>query len=364
MFTALRLQHFRSYDDFAVDLAAGVNIVVGPNASGKTNMLEALLLLCRAHSYRARDSDMVQFGEDWARLDGIREDQSRTLKLQKVNERFGKTFELDGVQTKRLKFEQKLPVVLFEPEHMRLLTGSPRLRRDFLDTLLEQLYADFGALRRSYERALLQRNTLLKTRQLKRDHLFVWNVRLSQLGAQLVNHRRELIDQLNKQLPTVYGAIAQRKTRVELQYHATITVHDYASALLRALERSSDLDRQRGFTVVGPHRDDFTVNLAGHDAATSASRGETRTLVLSIKLLELARLQEMHTKKPLLLLDDVFSELDGARRQALTREVRDIQTIITTTDADLVVRYFSHGNVIALGKPERPKKRKKTNPIH
>ncbi|HSH55912.1 MAG TPA: hypothetical protein VK983_03740, partial [Candidatus Limnocylindrales bacterium] len=148
----------------------------------------------------------------------------------------------------------------------------------------------------------------------------------------------------------LYSSLAHKQSQVELQYESKLPLEAYESALLRSLETSFALDVARGFTGAGPHREDIRVLINGRLAQTSASRGETRTAVLMLKVMELQQLERVRGTKPLLLLDDVFSELDGARRQALTGYLQDYQTFITTTDADVVVEHFmSTSNIIALG---------------
>jgi DNA replication and repair protein RecF len=353
MITNLRLQHFRSYDDTSFELESGVNIIVGPNASGKTNLLEAVLVAARGGSYRVRDAELVRFGAPWARLDAETLEGMRTVKLQCENEdKCVKSFVIDGQNLSRLMPQRQLPVVLFEPNHLLLLSGSPELRRNFLDDLIEQTNVRFGPLRRHYKRVLAQRNALLKSQP--RDlhqQLFVWNVRLSELGGQIARERHELIKRFNSRLSDLYGRLAAAEHEAMLVYMSKFAAEGYESALLHKLESSTELDVLRGFTAYGPHRDDLSVQLDGHEASTAASRGETRTIVLALKILELQLLEELRAARPLLLLDDVFSELDAKRRAALTTFVSDYQTFITTTDADVVAQHFTSSNIIPLVRP-------------
>jgi DNA replication and repair protein RecF len=161
------------------------------------------------------------------------------------------------------------------------------------------------------------------------------------LGEQLVKERLRLIERINQHLPTTYGSIAGKKTSVKITYESSIDLDNYSTNLLKKLESSINLDTQRGFTGAGPHRDDFIIQLEDKPAILSASRGEIRTLLLSLKIIELKLLEEEQGGRPLLLLDDVFSELDGARRRSLTDFLKDYQTIITTTDADVIVKHFA-----------------------
>jgi DNA replication and repair protein RecF len=351
MLTDIRLQRFRSYEDASFEFDKGVNIIVGPNASGKTNLLEAVYMLAAGSSYRVRDSEVMRFGADWSRLDGDLPGGRRALKLTVAgNGAATKMLGLDDKQIRRIAMRHTLPVVLFEPDHLRLFSGSPEARRDFLDGLLEQSVAEFGGLRRQYRRALMQRNALLKKGPSTNSDLFVWNVRLSELGGRLATHRQELVMRLDEGMTEIYQDISGTDAEVRLSYKTTVQADNYGSSLLKLLQASEELDYTRGFTGYGPHRDDMRVELKGQPTEETASRGEVRTLLLALKVLELRLLEEVRGQRPLLLLDDVFSELDGARRKALTRSLKGYQVFITTTDADVVVRHFMEDcNIIPLG---------------
>lgn len=339
MISDLRLQHFRSYGDESFEFGDGVNIIVGPNASGKTNLLEAVLVLCRGSSYRASDKEVLAHSQEWARLDGHIHDQERSVKLQLQGEVVKKEHVIGGTTLKRLPLLRSVPVVVFEPNHLQLLTESPELRRNFLDDIIEQTIPTFGEIRRQYKRTLLQRNRLLK-QNFTNDQIFVWNVRLSELGGQIVGYRLAFIDEHKKQLSGLYAKLAGKKLKTDMVYETKLPRDSYGSSMLKALEARVDIDRERGFTTIGPHRDDLGLILGGYPLASSASRGETRTMLLALKLLEVQSLEKARDTKPILLLDDVFGELDGARRRALTEHLQDHQTFITTTDADIVVQHF------------------------
>lgn len=353
MITNLRLQHFRSYDDASFELEPGVNIIVGPNASGKTNILEAVLVLAVGGSYRARDAELVAFDAPWARLDADTPKGRRVVKMQTQGDsRVSKSFEIDGQSFTRLSQQRTLPVVLFEPDHLQLLSGSPEGRRSFLDDLLEQTTPGYGSYRRHYKRVLAHRNALLKRQPHDlHEQLFVWNLRLSELGGKLVRERVALVARFAATMSELYSDLASRNHAIEVKYDAQFAPGEYESALLKKLEASTDLDIARGFTAYGPHREDMSLHIDGHPVAEAASRGEARTLMLALKVLELRLLAEVRGVPPLLLLDDVFSELDGKRRQALTHFVADHQTFITTTDADVVLQHFTHSHIIPLQRP-------------
>lgn len=346
----LRLQHFRSYDDASFDFNDGVNIIVGPNASGKTNLLEAVLVIARGSSYRVSDADLVGFEQPWARLDAVMSDDSARIVKLVQHPRPSKSYDVAGKPLRRLTSQYQLPVVLFEPNHLLLLSGTPEGRRNYLDDLLEQTTPGYQLTRQHYMRTLRQRNSLLKKGSTAAGQLFPWNLRLSELAGVIVRARATLADQLNRQLPDLYTALSHSAAPVVLQYHSRFNPDGYESALLHKLEANQELDFARGFTGNGPHREDFGVTWNGHPASETASRGEVRTAVLALKILELDILERISGLKPIILLDDVFSELDGSRRKLLTSYIEHYQSFITTTDADIVVQNFSERcNVIALG---------------
>jgi len=351
MITDLRLQNFRSYGDSSFELNSGVNIVVGPNASGKTNLLEAVLVLAKGSSYRVKDAELIKFKKDWARLDGnLSSGGHRTVKII-AEPKADKTYEIDGRPYKRLTLNNSLPVVLFEPNHLLLLSGGPERRRDYVDDLLEQTIPGFGSLRRQYKRALAQRNALLKNHGVAaKSQIFPWDLRLSELAGQIVRSRSNLITDIDKLFINVYNDISASKTKVNISYDTTWPMDSYQSHLLKKLESNIETDALRGFTSAGPHREDIKVTFNNKPSQEVASRGEVRTAILALKIIELQIIRDFRDgKPPILLLDDVFSELDGRRRHALTDRLASYQTFITTTDADIVTKHFTDSaNVIAL----------------
>jgi DNA replication and repair protein RecF len=190
----------------------------------------------------------------------------------------------------------------------------------------------------------------LKTNPNDTGQLFVWSLRLSELADKIVKLRLETLEKINQKTSETYSKIAHKKSSLSLEYKTSVKADsNYSANLLKKLESNINEDRQRGFTVFGPHRDDFLVFLDGQQAANFASRGEVRTIILALKIIQLSLLEESTGKRPLFLLDDVFSELDGARRRALTNYLKDYQAVITTTDADIIMKSFSQkAQIIAL----------------
>ena len=346
-YKSLTLQSFRSYDKYAVNLNPGVNVVVGPNGSGKTNLLEAMHVISTGASFRTSDRDLVKHGAAWFRLEAVYDDDTRVLTYSLEDVQSPKHFNLDGVKRVRLNYQQKIPIVLFEPDHLRLLSGPPSARRDYLDGVLAGLQPDFARTKSQFDRALLQRNNILKRAEARSpaldDQLFVWNIKLAELSENIAERRLGLLAFMNEHIDELYSHIADAPSEVHLEYESDLAVSHYKQSMLSTLESELPKDIARGFTGVGPHRDDFIVHLNRVRSDITASRGEMRSLLLTLKMIELNLLSEQHAHPPLLLLDDVFSELDAVRRRTLASLARPYQTIITTTDADIVKNYFEKG---------------------
>lgn len=340
MLHSIRLQNFRSYKDTTFDLDSSVNVIIGKNGTGKTNLLESILVLCNGSSYRTNDINLASFDKGWARLDGDFNTEKRAVKIEITPPAYSKkTFIIDEKQVLRLTQKNKLPVVLFEPNHLQLLIRGPEVRRTFLDELLIKLSPGYSSLLNHYKRALAQRNRLLKMNDVSaQEQLFVWDVRLSDLGGKIVDQRLELIKKINQKIGTIYSDIADKKSKITVNYLSKTNQENYSSQLLKQLKTSLETDSMRGFTTHGPHRDDIEFILNNDNAADTASRGETRTILLSLKIYELLELEKMHETKPILLLDDVFSELDTTRQHALVNYFKNHQVIITTTDIKALIK--------------------------
>lgn len=352
MITNIRLQNFRSYADASFEFDPGPNIIVGANASGKTNLLEAVMVLAQGSSYRAKDTELIKHGTPWSRLDGLFEHQNRTLKLEPKEGSLSKSFLIDNKYYSRLSLERSLPLVYFEPEHLQSLTRGPSQRRDYFDDLLERTQPEFKRLAAAYRRTLAQRNALLKRGpNATSQQTFAWDVRLGELGSQIAACRQGLINNFNKKISATYSQIAGHRTKVIIEYQIQFPSGNYASQMVSALEKNLERDLARGFSGYGPHREDFNFLISSRPIDSSASRGEIRSLLLSLKKLELGLVEKARGQKPILLLDDVLSELDGSRRQALVEMLKDYQSILTTTDADTVLDYFATGShkLLALG---------------
>ena len=351
---SLELTNFRSYEQKRFELHPAVTLVVGPNASGKTNLLESLYVLASTKSFRAKDRDLIRHGQDVFRIVAATDESQFAYSYSRVG----------GVQEKRVTHDQvrqtlvshvgQIQVTLFEPTDLDLLSGAPDGRRKYLDFILCQTDRGYLKTLQAYRRVLKQRNALLDGTQVGplRDEIFVWDVKFTELALEIYFRRSRLVEQLNASLPRLYADIAGSPVEIELEYLPSVPGARYGEEFLDALARNLPRDLGAGFTTIGPHREDFKVRFGGGDIMAIASRGETRTAVLACKLAELEYAETATGVRPVLLLDDVFSELDRDRRSYLLGRLDGYQTIITTTDADAVTREFQTPHMIISTVPE------------
>lgn len=327
----LSVQNIRSHDSFVADFSPNTTVITGNNGSGKTSLIEAIYLALQGSSFKGTDSDMLRTGKFWWRVEVVFEDDNkRTISFNSELVNGRKKFVVDKRTTHRLLAKYKHPVVIFEPDDLRLLNGSPTRRRQFIDRLIGQLDPQYVVALRKYDRALRQRNNLLKKPHSDTDELFVWNIALSEYGAYIIEKRILFIEQINSKLNDAYRDIAETNDNISVHYSHTF-IGDIKQKLLTELDKASHRDKITGNTSVGPHRHDMIFMFNSSTATTNASRGEVRTIVLALKFLEVDIIEQITNLKPIILLDDVFSELDATRQKSLSDYVRLHQIIITST---------------------------------
>ncbi|MES2630725.1 MAG: DNA replication and repair protein RecF [Patescibacteria group bacterium] len=326
----LQVKNIRSHTVYSVEFSSNVTIITGSNGSGKTSLLEAIYLSLQGTSFKGSDGDMLQKEAPWWRIDSVLDDQQiRTIKFDPSKTIGRKQFTIDDKTTARIPAKSKHPVVLFEPEDLRLLHGSPARRRQFIDRFISQLNPLYGPTLRKYERALKQRNNLLKKQFMADDQLFAWNIALAEHGAYVISQRIAFIEQINNSLNDIYREIAGTQDDVSIHYSHTF-VGDIKQKLLNELHGHLERDKYLGNTSVGPHRHDVIFEINNSPALSTASRGEARTIVLALKFLEVDIIEQLTDKQPIILFDDVFSELDAQRQQLLTSRLTGHQIIITS----------------------------------
>ena len=335
----IRVNNVRPYGLYSAHLSPGLTLILGRNGTGKTTLLESLYYLLQGTSFKGRDRDMIALGQPKSHIlliDSSGNERRASLELL-FDDKIKKAFTIDQKTTARLPAKHRQPVVLFEPDELRLLTSSPQRRRQFFDGILSRLHPQYATALSRYQRVVLQRNELLKHQaDTPADtwdaHLFAWDIKFTELADTLIAYRRDFIKTSNKHLSRLYSNMAGSQQLVQVDYQSNLPGDNYAQNLLKQLQQRRHTDAQRGYTSLGPHRDDFMVSLSGHPASETASRGEMRTIMLAYKLFEVELQQQAYGSNPLILMDDVFSELDSVREQQLMAALKDYQTIITATD--------------------------------
>lgn len=344
--TKIHLRQFRNYTDTTYEFSDRVTIITGKNGIGKTNILEALYVASTGKSFRDPDDQLIQHNKTWWRVVCTTENEERDIRSKDGQ----KSITINDKTFKRLSTQHSIPVVLFEPDHLMLLHGSPQSRRKYLDASIAVVTPGYATIVRRYERVLAQRNRLLKSPQLDQDQLFVWDVSLSELATKIVEARRHYIDGWNERLTTHYQEISGQKEILSVSYSDVHPTEKYTQVLLGKLRDTFDRDRMIGSTMHGPHRDDYTFYINKKDMVHTASRGEVRTLLLAMKYHEADQLEKIHTTPTLFLLDDVFSELDEARQLSVLSRGSDHQIVITTTELHhLEAKMYKAANILQLG---------------
>ena len=338
----ISLHDWRSFEDRTIELVPGLNVLCGPNATGKTNTVEALQLMTAGMSFRhPRTADLVRQGAESglarARLVG----DGRVVDVScRVSGARRRTFERNGKPCRPADLSATLMSVLFCPDDLSLVKGSAKGRRDELDAFGAQASAGYRRVARSYAHAVEQRNRLLKDPALDLGMLEAWDATVALGGATLLHARIALFNRLRTQISAVYEQVAEEP--LECAYECSLgpealglSRDELRDLFLDELWRRREEEFRRGVTVVGPHRDDATFALAGRDVRTFGSQGQQRSVVLAWKMAEVAIAREVVGEQPLLLLDDVMSELDARRRSAITEFVGGrIQTVVTTANLD------------------------------
>lgn len=352
MLQTLSIADLRSYASLEATFGGGPQLIVGPNAAGKTTLLEAIVLLAWGRSHRtSTDAELVRWGSELSRVEGVAGAETVEVAIVRPagavagpHSGARKRIRVNGVARRAAGLIGLLRTVVFAPEEMLLVIGSPGLRRAAIDQLAMQRSAAYGRDLAAYTRTLQQRNSLLRAireEQAGRDELRFWDGAFLDAGGAIVTERLRLLDDLAEPLARAHAEIAPEEAgtaRLEITYATNAPAQPDESpreALERRLRETADKEVWNGSTLVGPHRDDMVFRLAGRDLSGFASRGQQRTAILAFKLGELDLLTAQDGRPPLLLLDDVFSELDPERRAHLVRRIAELpQAFVTTTTLD------------------------------
>jgi len=343
----LRLKDFRNYRDCALELSPNINILRGSNAQGKTNLAEAAYYLCVGRSLRtARDRELIRWETDGAYISAAAVKSYGTIKVEGYLTKTEKRISVNGLPISRMgELMGALCTVLFTPDELKVVKDGPSDRRRFMDIDICQLSkAYFYALNR-YNKILSQRNKLLKSAQQKNTaaiaaQLDVWDLQLAEQGAKIIAARADFITRLRPRAHAAHAYLSDGKENLEIEYE-TIPMLKGADgagvlkeAFLAELKRWREKDIYNGFTNSGAHKDDIRLTIDGADVRAYGSQGQQRTAILALKLAELEIFAENIGEYPVLILDDVFSELDPVRQKKLLDRIKNTQAIITCADTN------------------------------
>lgn len=344
---SLNLSNYRNHKFLNLDFHKGLNLIVGGNAQGKTNILEAVYFLGRGRSFRTNDpKELIHWDYQSLRIEATHVNESGKNNLVAYVDNYGKTFKKDG---KKKRSGVGLNVILFVPGNISIFRDSPKERRCFLDEVITGLDSAYCVYLREYVKVLMNRNRLLKKglefgfNSIEKE-LVIWTDQLVDIGLKLVIKRKEWIGRINRDLSGLYKYMGGVGENVEVKYLPDIdkelTGEDAKLLFCKNLEAKASLERIRGITLVGPHRDDWAVFLKGMDMKSFASQGQMRVMALTLKVAELNLHNEIFNSAPILMLDDVISELDFSSTTKLIKFVSLMkgQVFITTTNEESFIK--------------------------
>ncbi len=343
-FKNLKLQDFRNYDQEKVEFHPKVNIITGNNAQGKTNILEALYMMSLSKSFRTnKDSEMIGFGKNLARIKSSSFKDDRQIDIEIILEEGQKTIKIDGLKANKIsEILENVYIVIFSPEDIGIIKGEPEKRRKFINRELCQLKPVYYSNLGRYKKIVQQRNHLLKQDNINPDVLSVWNQEFADMGARIIREREIFIKKLDKISREIHKKITDGKENLTIIYDSDVTckesLRDQIEEFQRKLQKNAQNDLFRKTSTVGPHKDDLKIMIDEMDIRNFGSQGQQRTAALSLKLAEIEIIREETGEIPILLLDDVLSELDFSRQKFLISSLREAQLFITTTEISDYVR--------------------------
>ena len=337
---SLALKNFRNYEKLDIRFSDSINIIHGDNAQGKTNILEAIFMAATTKSHRnSKDRDIIRFGEEEShiRLNLKKRDVGHRIDMH-LRKSKPKGVAIDGLPIKRsTELFGLINIIMFSPEDLSVIKNGPGERRRFMDMEICQLSRIYYSNLLKFNKVLDQRNNLLKQIYFKpkmESTLDVWDEQLVDVGRSIISERSNFINMINDIIMDIHSGITSDNEKIEIKYEPNVDKDSF----LQVLKDKRKLDIKNSITMTGPQRDDFGVFINGNDVRVFGSQGQQRTAALSLKMAEIQLVKRIINDDPILLLDDVMSELDEKRRNALLENISDIQTLITCTGYDDFIR--------------------------
>ncbi|MED3561113.1 DNA replication/repair protein RecF [Bacillus xiapuensis] len=343
----LALKNYRNYETLSIDFENKVNVILGENAQGKTNVMESIYVLAMAKSHRtSNDKDLIRWDQEYAKIEGRIQKQHSSLPLQLVISKKGKKAKCNHIEQQKLsQYVGNLNVVMFAPEDLNLVKGSPQVRRRFIDMEIGQVSPVYLHDMSQYQKILQQRNHFLKMMQIKKQSdqtmLEILTEQFIETAVKIIHKRFEFLQLLEKWAQPIHSGISRGLESLKIEYKPSVDVLEgqELSKMIASYEEKFNKVKlreiERGTTLFGPHRDDLLFFVNNRDVQTFGSQGQQRTTALSVKLAEIELIHSQIGEFPILLLDDVLSELDDYRQSHLLNTIQGrVQTFVTTTSVD------------------------------
>lgn len=324
----IKVENFRNYENEEINLFKNINVIYGDNAQGKTNILEAIFLCAFGKSFRTtKEKEIIKKNKNFLRVIIEYSKKDRDGKIEvKISDK--KEVLVNGIKVKKLsELLGNMNIVIFTPEDMEILKDGPQKRRRFLDMMIGQLRTNYVYNLNMYLKTLEQRNNYLKTRRINDEMLNVWDEKLAEYGIKIYQYRNEFIEKLKEKIEKIHREITNEEISIIYKSDCKDKMN-----FLKELKKNREIDKIKGFTSRGIHKDDFTVLINGEDVRVYGSQGQNRTSILSLKLAELQVIYDEIGEYPILLLDDFMSELDRTRRKNFLENIEGTQVIITGTE--------------------------------
>lgn len=355
----LSLLNFRNYDQLSLNLNKGINIFIGDNAQGKTNILESIYYCSIGKSHRTnKDKELIKWGakEAYISLYVSKERLDKKIDI-KIFKEGKKGIKVNSIKLNTISDLMGIfNIVIFSPEDLKIVKESPSYRRRFIDIELCKLNKKYYYSLVQYNKVLNDRNSALRKWSKDKNIIDIYDIQMSKFGSFIIKERLKYIQKLNEKGNIIHKDITSDNEEIELKYITPVRdINNIESNLLNLLSESREKDLEKGMTSIGPHRDDFSININNIDTRKFGSQGQQRTAVLSIKFASLEIIKEQSGEYPVLLLDDVLSELDLNRQKYILNSIKKVQTIVTCTgifdikdylDDDVKMYHVKNGTVI------------------
>jgi DNA replication and repair protein RecF len=351
-FKEIKLKNFRNYIEEDIYFHPKVNIIMGMNAQGKTNLLESLYIMSLGKSFRTnKDNEMIHFNKKFCSAKCLYNKEGKENSIEIIIKRDAKNIKINGLSAeKNSDLLENIYTVIFSPEDLKIIKDEPEKRRRFIDRELCQLKPIYYKNLGRYKKILLQRNTLLKQDKTDEIMIGVWDKVLAEYGSKIIADRKEFIEKLNDISREIHSKITNKKEFLELNYETAIpiqaTLEETEELFLESLRKTRTRDLFRGNTGIGPHKDDIKISINDIDARHFGSQGQQRTAALSLKLAEIQLIREEKKEDAILLLDDVLSELDEERQKFLIDTLSGVQLFITAADpGEPLLKHMKEGDI-------------------